>query len=95
VSLVELAMKRREADLDSDAVTDERRDRLTAHVTCPGCGRLTRALGGTCSSCQRRTTKRPEVLPVVALLPTEYLLVCVAELKRRQAEIAAALGEAP
>jgi hypothetical protein len=96
VSLVEMAMKRREREqmetATADAGSDGRRGRLSVNVPCSGCGRLTRAEGGRCSACQRAGGRRPEILPVVALLPTEYLLACVAELKRRQAEIAKALG---
>jgi hypothetical protein len=59
---------------------------------CPKCGKRTQARGRVCSRCKNNRHPR---LPEVGELPTEYLLTCVAELKRRQAEIAAVLGGQP
>jgi tRNA(Ile2) C34 agmatinyltransferase TiaS len=56
---------------------------------CPKCGLRTESRGRVCSRC--KNNRHPK-LPEVALLPTEYLLTCVEELKRRRDEITNALG---
>lgn len=62
-----------------------------AEYSCPRCGTRTKDRSGICMRCQKAH------LPDLSKMPTQqivgYIAACRAELKRRQDEIAAALGE--
>jgi uncharacterized OB-fold protein len=100
VSLVELAMKRREAEqlqrAEADPEPETRsnpggRKGLAKEYACPRCGRRTTSVRGFCCRC-RSNLPDPRTLDNATLVA--HLAACRVELKRRQDEIAAAL-EAP
>jgi ribosomal protein L37E len=63
---------------------------LAPEHDCPRCGRRTTAAdrGGMCAPCKQG---RAAPLPRVETLPTDYLVLCVEELKRRRERISLAL----